>query len=198
MASVVDICNTALVEISADYITSLEDDSKAAKLCNSVYTQCRDSLLREHTWNFAKARRTLARLTETPAFGFTYQYQLPTDCLKFLWFDEDYEGRILYQIEGRVLLTNEPTANILYIKQIEDPTLHDALFNEVLAYRIAARIGYNLTGNQSIKATMANAEKMAMSTAKSINAQELNEQREERSNWIDSRQSGRDYSMAGS
>ena len=43
MASTVDICNGALNQLGATTILSLTEDSKNARLCNSRYTQVRDS-----------------------------------------------------------------------------------------------------------------------------------------------------------
>ena len=51
MASVVDICNGALNQLGATTILSLTEDSKNARLCNSRYTQVRDSVFRSHPWN---------------------------------------------------------------------------------------------------------------------------------------------------
>ena len=70
MASEVGICNSALVKIGEPTITALDQGGKAASTCNELYEKLRDELLRRHQWNFAVARAKLARLSETPAFGF--------------------------------------------------------------------------------------------------------------------------------
>ena len=38
MASIVDICNSALNQIGASNIISLTEDSKAARICNQRFT----------------------------------------------------------------------------------------------------------------------------------------------------------------
>ena len=43
MASVVDICNSALNQIGASNIIALTEDSKAARLCNQRYDFVRDA-----------------------------------------------------------------------------------------------------------------------------------------------------------
>ena len=70
MASVVDICNGALNQLGATTILSLTEDSKNARLCNSRYTQVRDSLFRSHPWNCLQKRVELAADTAKPAWGF--------------------------------------------------------------------------------------------------------------------------------
>ena len=84
MASIVDICNGSLNQLGASTILTLTEDSKNARLCNARYTQVRDSLFRSHPWNCLTKRVELARDTDTPAWGFSYQFTLPADCLRVL------------------------------------------------------------------------------------------------------------------
>jgi len=112
MASTVDICNGALNQLGASTIISLTEDSKNARLCNARYTQVRDSLFRSHPWNCLQKRVQLASDTATPAWGFSYQFTLPADCLRVLRI-EDYDSD--YKIEGRKIVSNVPTMKVLYI-----------------------------------------------------------------------------------
>src|SRR3546814_6931193 len=84
MTSVVSICNRALTLLGQKTITSLEDNSQAARLCVESYGPTRDAVLRDHPWNCAIARADLAALSEAPAFEFGRQFQLPPDCLRVL------------------------------------------------------------------------------------------------------------------
>ena len=51
MASVVDICNSALNLLGASTISSLTEDSKNARLCNQRYEPIRNRMFRSHAWN---------------------------------------------------------------------------------------------------------------------------------------------------
>ena len=86
MATEVSICANALRRLGDDPITSLTDDTERARLCNAFYAPARDLVLRAHPWNFAITRATLAQLSDTPAFEYSYQYALPTSplCLRVL------------------------------------------------------------------------------------------------------------------
>ena len=99
MASVVDICNSALNQIGASNIISLTEDSKAARICNQRYTFVRDSVFRSHPWNCLTTRAKIAADTATPAFEFSKQFTLPTDpfCLRVLQLSDT---NILYKIEA--------------------------------------------------------------------------------------------------
>ena len=76
MASVVDICNSALNLIGASNILSLTEDSKAARICNQRYNFVRDATFRSHPWNCLIRRATLSPETDTPNFDFSNQSQL--------------------------------------------------------------------------------------------------------------------------
>ena len=60
MASEVDICNSALNMIGASNIISLNEDSKAGRICNQRYALVRDSVFRSHPWNCLMTRVTLS------------------------------------------------------------------------------------------------------------------------------------------
>ena len=152
MPSVVDICNEAMDLLGAATITALTENSKEARLCNRRFVTVRDSVLRTHTWNVAVTRATLAQDTDPPAFGFTYQYSLPTDpyCLRVLSFwnsnvNNDvaaYDSNVMFKIEGRKVLSNEGTCSIIYISRVTDTELYDALLSSTIAHKLASETAY--------------------------------------------------------
>jgi hypothetical protein len=153
MPSEVSIVNGALARLGDDVILSLSDDSKRARLANLLYADVRDTVLRAHPWNFATARAQLGQLVAMPAFGYTHQYQLPSDpyCLRVLEMDNP---GYTFKIEGRVLLTDEDPCYIRYIARITDPAQFDATFTEALSARLAAEMAYALTGHASLAEAM--------------------------------------------
>ncbi len=176
MATEVSICANALRRLGDDPITSLTDDTERARLCNAFYAPARDLVLRAHPWNFAITRATLAQLSDTPAFEYSYQYALPTSplCLRVLQMEfQDY----IYKIEhlegqGRVLLTDESPARILYIAQITDPTLFDALFVDTLTARLAADLAYPVTNSAKLQEQMEVLYIRKLKEARAIDGQE--------------------------
>ena len=87
MASVVNMCNPALNQLGAGAITALTENSKNARLCNARYETVRDAVFRSHPWNCLIKRQQLAADSDTPSWGFTYQFTLPADCLRVLGID---------------------------------------------------------------------------------------------------------------
>ena len=122
MASVVQICNSALNQLGAASITALTDNSKNARLCNARYETIRDAVYRSHPWNCLIKRQQLAQDTATPAYGFKFQFTLPSDCLRLLGLDA-YNSD--HKVEGRKILCNESTIKISYVAQITDPNIRE-------------------------------------------------------------------------
>lgn len=147
----VSICNAGLILLGEDTITALTENTKAARLCNQRYTTLRDAELRAAKWNFALERVALAKLTTSPAFGFSNEFQLPTDHLRVLKTDDDHDT---YRVEGKKLRTNRSSVKILYIRQITDPNQFDLQFVELLAARIAVDLAIPLTDSDSRLASM--------------------------------------------
>jgi len=153
MASVVDICNGALNQLGATTILSLTEDSKNARLCNSRYTQVRDAVFRSHPWNCLQKRVELAADTTAPAWGFSYAYTLPADCLRLLRI-LDYDSN--YKVEGRKILSNTSSMKILYIGRITDPNEYDESLRETLSAALGADIAFAVTSNNQTATNMYN------------------------------------------
>jgi hypothetical protein len=184
MASIVGICNSALIKAGAEPILSLTENSKAARLCNEQYEKLRDEVLRAHPWNFAIHRVCLARLSVSPSFEFAYQYQLPSDCLRVLRMA--FAGST-FKIEGRSLLTDEPTAKILYIRRELDPQRFDSQFREALAYRIAADLAFPLAASTTLSQALWRLYEQQLATARSMDGQEGTPDNLQADAWINSR-----------
>ncbi len=167
--SAVQICNNALIKLGANTITSLSDDTKPARLCNKIYTVLRDDLLRSHPWNFAIGRSSLAQLVDAPAFGFSFQYQLPSDSLRVLRLNDSHTP---YRIEGRKLLTDSNTVNLIYIKQVTDEAQFDSNYSNILALRIAAQLAYVITNSVRLSESLKQEYRLELNRAKMHDAQE--------------------------
>jgi hypothetical protein len=182
MPSVVDICNEAMDLLGAATIASLTENSKEARLCNRRFETVRDAVLRAHPWNAAIARADLAQDSEAPAFGFSFQYTLPTDpyCLRVMSFwnvnvDNEltpYDSQVMYKIEGRKVLSNEETCKIIYISRVTDTEQYDALLSSTIAHRLASETAYAITGSNSIAQQMFSLYETRIREARSMDAME--------------------------
>ena len=182
MPSVVDICNEAMDLLGAATITSLTKNSKEARLCNRRFDTVRDAVLRSHPWNTAVTRAEIARDSTAPAFGFTYQYTMPTDpyCLRVLSFwnsnvDNEiaaYDSQVMYKIEGRKILSNEGTCKITYIGRVTDTEQFDPMLSNTIAHRLAAETAYAITGSTTVTQQMQALYEQRLREARSMDGME--------------------------
>lgn len=164
MSSQVAICNFAISKTGDDsFITSIDDGTKSARILKVIYNQVRDSLLRAHLWRFARKRATLAPLVTTPAFDGGRYFQLPTDCLRVIGTDIDYEysyGR--WFVEGDKIIADTTALNIVYISRVEDEELFDPLFEEAFATKLAHEMSVSTTQSLNQKEMLAREMKAAI------------------------------------
>lgn len=150
MSSLVEIYNQALDLCRALPVTNPNDQSQSARLCNRNFDQIRDAVLRAYPWNCAMKRASLPAMAEAPAFGYVRQFGLPADCLRIYELYGYPEIEVVYQVEGRALLTDELAPLLVrYIARIEDPALFDPMLVEVIAARLAVRIAPRLLSSTS-------------------------------------------------
>ena len=157
MTSVVSICNSALNILGANNIIALTEDSKNARLCNQRYIPIRNAVFREHHWNCLVKRIELARDTATPTHEFSYQYQLPADCIKVINIgglhngtSSNLDGGQIFKVEGRKIVTDEEQIFLVYSSIVEDVTEYDSLLVESISQRLAAELCYAITSSTSL------------------------------------------------
>ena len=86
------IINAGLLQVGAAKLSSLDDDTKSARLANDMYELCLLEVFdMAIDWKFAIARKELAQLSDDPAFGtYDHQYVIPAGCRRVLAMcDED-------------------------------------------------------------------------------------------------------------
>ena len=171
MASEVDIINSAMNMIGASNIIARDEDSKAARVSNQRYDSIRDAVLRAHPWNCAVTRRSLAPDSESPAFDWDFQFTLPADpyCLRVLRLDYlDIE----FRVEGRKIVSNESSINLIYIARVTGPNEYDTLLQESIAARLAADVSFTLSQSTSLTQNMFNLYESKLKEARFVDATE--------------------------
>ena len=156
MASVVNICNSALNLIGASTISALTEDTKNARLCNQRYEPVRNRVFRGHNWNCLIKRVQLAVNSTDPVMEYAKSYALPSDCLRVLKIHNGTTDSIAsdldYKIEGKNIVTDETTVYLVYIALDTDPNNYDVYLREAISHQLAADLAYAITNN----ATLAN------------------------------------------
>lgn len=167
MASDVDVCNMALSLLGSEAAVvsiSPPDGSAEAGHCKRFFALARREALELAGFSWTKKRAAMASVTN-PSDVWGYAYQLPGDCITPLrvlqknWATssmlDTYTGRVVtadelrtlteaigaeFQLEGGVLLTHEPDAVLLYVRDMTDLTPASASFISGLSYLLASYI----------------------------------------------------------
>ena len=154
MASVVDMCNSALNLLGASTISALTDDSKNARLCNQRYEPVRNRVFRSHAWNCLHKRVQLAQNSTAPVVEYSNAYALPSDCLRVLKVHngttDSIASNIDYKLEGRNIVTDEGTIFLIYIALDTDPNNYDTYLQESISHQLAADLAYAITNNATL------------------------------------------------
>jgi hypothetical protein len=163
MATMVDICNYALANLSVQPIATMTDKtSKAARNCNLLFEITRDTVLRDFPWGFANQEIVLALSSGDTASGWSYVYQYPANCLKVRKvfmdglpdpelsdpFDEQMIGGSLK------IVTNTSKARAKFTAKIKDTTFYDVQFIEAFSYKLAAAVAIPMTNNVGLRNDM--------------------------------------------
>ena len=156
MASVVNMCNSALNLLGASTISALTDDTKNARLCNQRYEPVRNRVFRSHAWNCLHKRVQLAQNSTAPVVEYDHAYALPSDCLRVLKSHNGTTDSIAtaldYKLEGRNIVTDIDTVFLIYIALDTDPNNYDTYLRESISHQLSADLAYAITNN----ATLAN------------------------------------------
>ena len=171
MASEVETINSALNMIGATNIISRTEDSKSGRVTNQRFDAVRDAVFRAHPWNCLVTRVALAADADAPTFDWSYAFTLPTDpyCLRVMRLD--YLD-IDFRVEGRKILCDESTINLVYLARVTDPNQWDALLVEAIAARLAADISFALVQSTSLTANMFALYESKLSEARFVDATE--------------------------
>lgn len=191
-----DICNRALDHLKGGSVKNVTTPSTETEiLLRRWYDKSRKKVLRYHPWNFAIKRAVLAASSTSPAFGYTAQYPLPTDCLRVLTLQTD-DGVVIdpqdYDIENGAILYNADSGQLRlqYTYDCTDTKKFDALFTDLLELEIALGVGYRVTGQSSDVQRIAGLIKEAKPVATAVDGQEKPPRRVRRSATLTARRSG--------
>lgn len=154
----IQVWNMALDILKEQPLASVADTDAPALWLSRNYDQQRDFLMESMLWKFALTRTLLAVDGSAPSWGWTYQYTLPTDCMRLVppTYNGEWMGTpIPYESENTVLMMNSPgPLKLRYIRRITNEGLMTNGFVEVLSLRLARKLCHWMTGKASMMETV--------------------------------------------
>lgn len=190
------ICNIALGLIGEPNISSLDEQTKAGRLCSSLYPVQRDIVLADHDWNFATKISTLVALSSETIPGWTYLYQMPSRCLcvrRVFNSVSDENNPDAYRVVNspstgaKSIASNLESAYAEFTVQVIDPTVFDIKFIDALTYKLAACLAMPLCADTQLAGQMAQFYTYALDRAKLRNKWEGTEAAQQPSPITDAR-----------
>ena len=165
------IANAALVILGERRINDLDENAKSANVIQTRFDDVRDALLRAMTWRFATRRAQIAASGTSPAWGYTYTYPLPFDCLRVLEVDDRWGFG--WRVESNAIVTNvESPLAITYVARVEDPIEMDSEFRQLFAAALAVELAETITGDSRKLETAARRFGALLESARATNGQE--------------------------
>lgn len=141
MVSAIQLASNALLLLGHDPISSFTESTAGAQIASNLYETTYKSLLTQHRWRFASKQAIASRLAGTPINEFTYQFQIPSDCLYLIrTTTENYEV-----FEDRIF-ANVSELNIEYIFRIPENRL-PPYFAKAFEFFLAAQFAIPITGS---------------------------------------------------
>lgn len=150
--SKVNQCNISLARLGhKKFIVSLDppDTTPEGRLCDLFYEQTAIETLEIIDCRFSAQRARLTRLAEASAFGYSYKYQLPGDCLKVRKMVDSAGNDTMakWVREGDCVLTDEAECYIKYTRYVLEPNLWSGLFRRLFMLRLAEVLSTAITAS---------------------------------------------------
>lgn len=165
-----DICNRALAEAIARYtLTGTPpgfDASAAAVACGLLYQPAWQMLLREQDTEFSRFRVNLTP-DGVPPYPWSNAYLYPADCLRIrsvtpaTWDANDpqpvtwsEQNQLIAGTPTRIILTNVPSAVLIYTTSNAPPAIWDSNFQEAVVRFLASQLALAVAGRPDLSRTL--------------------------------------------
>ena len=169
MASKLTIWNKALRKVGELRVTSLTENSVNARLLQDTYEEDKNAVLEMHSWKFARKEYECGLNGGVTPVAWDHSYELPNDFIKIIYFnntDAFDRQKVMFDVQGDTLLSNEDTAKIIYTSRETVEGLFSPLFVECLSTYMAMNMAYNRTKSQPLMERLAQAFERQLSRAK--------------------------------
>lgn len=147
--SALTVCSDALLMLGARPITSFNEGTDSANLCDRLYPGVKNSTLQAYHWSFSMKKVQLARTINTPVNEYKYEYVLPSDRLgtiskAYTSLDQGASTFVDWIIQGDKLLTDAEVVAVDYQFNVQESDM-PAYFVQLLKYMMAWHLSEPVT-----------------------------------------------------
>lgn len=180
----------ALSLIGCRPVTSLDRPStEEDRQCILWWDHSVKEVLEKHDWKFARRYASNLAVSTSPSGEYDHAYQLPNDCLvlRYLW-DDEAKQRVTeeeYELQGRSILTDLDTVNIVYTKLDENTGGYPGHFVKALIFLLASYLAYKLAEKGGRSDEMREKYLLALHEAVEIDQAQGNYPEDEKDSWME-------------
>lgn len=161
MSSKTNISNLAISHLGVGKeIANMTERSQEASSCNRYFDIALNKVLEDFNWSFVKKTQVLNLISEEYSNDLKYSYRAPSDCLKVVkilsgLYNESVHEQVYFKTakddQGKIIITNQPLAEVEYIEDTEDINLLPSGFALALSYKLAELIAPRLSKGDPYK-----------------------------------------------
>ena len=134
-------------------LVDLDQNDPMSRFFAREFGQVRDEVIQLYPWHVFSKRAKLPALSDEPAFGWDFAYNLPSDCIRLLPLRVDgaFNGpAVAHEVEARQVLTNASgPLPVRYLFRQTNMAKWPPLTARVLAARLARYAATRVTGKES-------------------------------------------------
>ncbi|MEA4865353.1 MAG: hypothetical protein VB088_08145 [Sphaerochaeta sp.] len=139
----VTLANRALLRIGSEQISTLDEGVPRANYCSQLLPQAIETVYSSYHWRTASKRVQLAPLADAPAYGYAYQFALPSDCA--LIRSVECDGS--YSISDNKILTDSVAVYVSYLALPANPSDMPVVVRDLVVRQLAYLISMPILRN---------------------------------------------------
>ena len=144
-----EVANMALSLLGQEPLVTFDANTRNGRTIRLFFEAARVGALEDGGWSFSTKRQVLSPLASSPAFGWVYEFSLPSDFLKEQFVYDTNAEDVDYRVESGKLLTDVNVIKLIYTWDQQDYSEYSAKFIELFAYKLAAKCAYQVTRSRS-------------------------------------------------
>ena len=162
MPTKTSICNLAVSWVAGNRITDVDlDNSKEAQICRDNYSDTLKAVLEERAWTFATKRYKWTPLAETPTWGYSKAFQIPSSVLVIKEVHQNSTlangaNDIDWRREEDKILCDLEEIYVKVIVNITDENKFSGQFVQAVAARLAAIMAIPVAESRALQTDMWN------------------------------------------